>query len=255
MIRTLITISIVGFVLSIACFAGALGLAGGPFALRDKAKGWVMEHHGWHGSRWSPDGRHGFTITTGDSATTTRDFTWQGTDQLDVSPTADITYTQGPVARLTISGPSEALDNLRVHDGRIEYAGGYDDDDARLKIVVTAPSIQVFDLSGSQKLVIEGYRQDRLALDISGDAQVSAKGTAKSLRLDITGDGEADLADLSLEAAVVDISGSGKATLGPRESARIDVSGDGLVKLTAKPKTLTQDISGSGQVSQPGLPD
>ena len=263
MIRTLITISVVGFVLSIACLAGALGLAGGPFAIRDKAKGWVMDHSDWHGRNHGAhiqgdldfgDGKiHIGGPSNGETAT--RDFTWQGADHLDVSPAADIVFTQGPVTKLTIFGPKEALDNLRVHEGRIEYAAGYDNDEARLKIVMTAPDVQAFDLAGSQKLVIESYQQDKLSLDISGDAQVSAKGAAKNLRLDITGDGEANLADLALSVAVVDISGSGHASLGPKESAKIDVSGDGVVKLTAKPKVLTQDISGSGQVSQPGLPD
>jgi hypothetical protein len=262
MIRTLITISVVGFLLSIACIAGAIGLAGGPFAIKDRAKGWAVEHSDWHGrergGRLKGDlhiGDGNIHFGSKDGETTTRDFTWQGADHLDVSPAADIVYTQGPVAKLTIFGPTEALDNLRVRDGRIDYSGGYDNDDARLKIVLTAPDIQAFDLAGSQKLVIESYRQDKLSLDISGDARVSARGEAKSLRLDITGDGEADLADLALDAAVVDISGNGQASLGPRESAKIDVSGDGVVKLTAKPKILTQDISGSGQVSQPGLPD
>ncbi|MEI6440523.1 MAG: DUF2807 domain-containing protein [Alphaproteobacteria bacterium] len=262
MIRTLITISVVGFFLSIVCIAGAIGLAGGPFSIRDRAKGFVMEHSDWHGHSRNGDlnadlsfGKGGITIRADEGKTATRDFTWQGDDHLDVSPSADIVFTQGPVAKLTIFGPTEALNNLRVHQGRIEYAGGYDNHEARLKIIMTAPDIQAFDLAGSQKLVIESYNQDKLSLDISGDAQVSAKGSAKSLRLDITGDGEADLTDLALDAAVVDISGSGHASLGPKQSAKIDVSGDGVVKLTAKPKILTQDISGSGQVSQPGLPD
>ena len=264
MIRTLITISVVGFFLSIVCIAGAIGLAGGPFSIRDRAKGFVMEHSDWHGhNRGDPYLKGHLNFGDGkiqiggsvDVGTATRDFTWQGADHLDVSPAADIVFTQGPVAKLTIFGPAEALDNLRVHDGRIDYASGYDNHEARLKIIMTAPDIQAFDLAGSQKLVIESYNQDKLSLDISGDAQVSAKGAAKSLRLDITGDGEADLTDLALDAAVVDISGSGHASLGPKQSAKIDVSGDGVVKLTAKPKILTQDISGSGQVSQPGLPD
>lgn len=255
MIRTLITISVVGFLLSIACIAGAIGLAGGPFSIRDRAKGWVVEHSEWGDHKIGPRVRHRVTITSDDGETTTRDFTWQGADHLDVSPAADIVYTQGPVAKLTIFGPTEALDNLRVRDGRIDYAGGYDNDEARLKIILTAPDVQAFDLAGSQKLVVESYKQEKLSLDISGDARVSVKGAATNLRLDITGDGEADLTDLTLDSAVVDISGNGQASLGPKESAKIDVSGDGVVKLTAKPRVLTQDISGSGQVSQPGLPD
>lgn len=259
MIRTLVLVAIVGFVLSIGCIAAAFAIAGGPFGIRD----WMMVHS----SEWdwdSHDRHHGrhhrerdrltFNDDVDSGASVTRDFTWPGGDRLQVDAPADIVFTQGPTAKLTIQGPPSMVDHLSVRDGRI-----FLDDEVyegrRLKIVMTAPKIRRFDLSGSQNLVVEDYAQDRLALDISGDARVSAKGRAPLVVLDIAGSGDADLADLVMDDAQIDISGSGTAKLGPKKSARVDVSGDGEVTLTAKPVKLTTDISGSGRVTQPGAPN
>lgn len=257
MIRTLITVAIVGFVLSIVAISTAFGIAGGPFAIHD----WAIDRGSW---AWGSTGHHHWrhhhgdedaaARRDGDSAAVTRDFNWSGSDHLMVEPTADIVFTQGPVTKLTIHGPADALDHLKLADGHIRYDSDFEPDDTRLKIIMTAPGVRMFDLAGSQNLVIEGYAQDAMSLDISGDGRVSAKGVVKTLNLDITGAGRADLADLAVQDARIDMSGSSLATVGPKGSAKIDVSGSGEVRLTVKPKSLTQDISGSGRVSQPGLP-
>jgi len=255
MIRTLALVAAVGFVLCVGCVAAAFAIAGGPFAIRD----WAMVHAGdWssyrHHSRHHDRAEMGFDDEKPfDGAHVTRDFAWSGGDLLNVEVPADIVFTQGPKAKLTVEGPQDALDHLVIRDGRIATDRGFYDGD-RLKIVMTAPGVRRFDLSGSQNLVVEDYQQERLELDISGSAQVSAKGVAKMVVLDIAGSGDADLEHLVTDDAQIDISGSGTAKVGPKKSARIDVSGDGAVTLTAKPDKLTTDISGSGHVSQPGPP-
>ena len=259
MIRTLTLVAIVGFVLCIGCIASAVAIAGGPFAIRD----WAMVHDSWD---WDWDGDHGrrhrhhhndfdLNAAAGDNGgpQVTRDFAWSGGELLKIDVPADIVYTQGPTAKLTIQGPQGALDRLVVKAGRIGMDNSYYDGD-RLKIVMTAPGVRRFDLSGSQNLVVEGYRQDSLAVDISGSAHVSAKGAARLVVLDIAGSGEADLAELAADEAQIDISGSGSAKIGPKKLAKVDVSGDGEVTLTAKPEKLVTDITGSGHVSQPGPP-
>jgi hypothetical protein len=47
MIRTLATIAVVGFVLAVSCFAGALAVAGGPFYIDDGLR--------YHGGAWSSE--------------------------------------------------------------------------------------------------------------------------------------------------------------------------------------------------------
>jgi hypothetical protein len=256
MIRTLALVAAVGFVLCIGCVAAAFAIAGGPFAIRDWAmvhsSEWGSHHH--HSRHASRDDMDLGDERAFDGPHATRDFAWSGGDRLNVEVPADVIFTQGPKAKLTIAGPQDALDHLVVKDGRIGTDRGFYDGD-RLKIVMTAPGVRRFDLSGSQNLVIEDYRQDLLELDISGSAHVSAKGVAKLVVLDIAGSGDADLEQISADEAQIDISGSGSTKIGPKKSAKIDVSGDGEVTLTAKPDKLTTDISGSGHVSQPGPPN
>ena len=104
---------------------------------------------------------------------------------------------------------------------------------------------------------IELERPDGLAwmqngkfFEISGDADVSAVGEAKSVALNISGSGDADLGGLKTQAADVEIDGSGNATLAPTESAKIDISGSGDVTLLNRPARLESTLSGSGTVEQ-----
>jgi Putative auto-transporter adhesin, head GIN domain len=253
-IRTLVLIAVTGFFLSVGCIAASFAIAGGPFAITDQG---IVHARDFHLP--APRDRTvlgGQLVWNGDeSARTSRDFTWSGGDRLVVDVPADLVLTQGPVVKLTISGPKEILDKLIVGAGAIRTDSGEDlNDDYRLKIIMTAPGIQKFELNGDQNMVIEGYNQPMLGLDITGSGGASVKGVAQSVQLSVAGSGRADLADLVIGDAVVDISGSGHAKLGPKGAVKVDISGSGDVELTAKPKSLSSDISGSGHVSQPGLP-
>lgn len=257
MVRTLTLVAAVGFVLCIGCLVAAFSLAGGPFFIRD----WQVVRNGEEGSfHWTPHTRHGDeadddTGEPGWGGHATRVLSWNGGTSLTVDVPADIVYTQGPQTKLTIAGPSDAVAAVRLESGRITFDRNHGYDDARLKIEMTAPGVTRFDLSGSQNLVVENYKQAKLDLDISGAAHVSAKGEAKEVNLDIGGSGDADLAELAVQDARLDISGSGHARIGPKGTVKVDISGQGDVDLTAKPAKLTTDITGSGHVSQPGMPD
>jgi len=51
----------------------------------------------------------------------------------------------------------------------------------KLVIVMTAPKHQPLDLHGSSSLAIENYRQERLTIDLSGNADVTAAGEVNVL--------------------------------------------------------------------------
>ena len=254
MIRTLVLIAVTGFFLSIVCIASAFAIAGGPFGITDHGIVHFRDMN-WHNSHRHHDDRGELALGGVGTDNATRDFAWSGGDRLVVDVPADMVFTQGPVAKLTISGPADVLSKLIVGAGAIRADSETDlEDDYRLKIIMTAPDIRTFELNGDQKLVVEGYSQETLGLDITGSGEASVKGAAKTVKLSIAGSGRADLAELATDDAAVDISGSGHAKLGPKIAAKIIVSGSGDVELTVKPKTLTSDISGSGRVSQPGMP-
>ena len=241
MIRTLALVAAVGFVLCVACFAAAVGLAGGPFSIDD----WSVRHWNWH-----DHGRHIVTLDHDTGPAAQRTLAWTDGESLSVSVPAEVSYVQGPAGSLVITGPESLLKQVVVRDGRIELEPGTYDGE-RLQIKLTAPNVQRFELDGDQVLKIEAYDRDRLELVINGSGSATGAGKARSVALSISGSGSADLTALAMDDAKVDISGSGDATLGPKAAANIDISGSGDVQLLTSPPVLQTDISGSGHVGSP----
>ncbi|MFI4965842.1 MAG: GIN domain-containing protein [Caulobacterales bacterium] len=245
MIRVLVMIAVTGFLVSVVTLSTAIAI-GGPDLLTEGAmNGWRGGHWGWS---WSDDDQ---PWSHGDrGAQATRDVAWTGGDTLDLDVPADVTYTQAPGAgKLVISGPQREVANVEVRDGHVRFAhhGRRRGD---LTIVMTAPAVTRFNLSGSGKLAIEGYDQDKLSVDVSGDADVSATGQAKTLALSISGSGAADFTGLKVADANLDLDGSGDATLAPTGSATINISGSGDVTLLSRPARLESNVSGSGSIHQ-----
>jgi hypothetical protein len=252
MIRVLVMIAITGFLVSVVTLSVAVGI-GGPEAITRGAWAWGPHNHwafseDWNDRHWGwdDDDRH-----SGPQAS--RELTWSGGDTLDIAAPADVRYTQadGP-AKVTVSGPRRLVDAVELRNGRLELTNnsGWRRHGGGLTVVISAPGVKRFSLEGSGKLDIDGYRQDSLKLDLSGDSDVTVKGDAKTLDLKISGSADADLGDLKLQSADVDISGSGDATLAPTEAANLRISGAGDVTLLTRPKKLESDVSGSGSVHQ-----
>lgn len=248
MIRTLLVITGASLVLCIAAAAGAAAIGGRDLA----ANGWTWtfredgEPHTVHFER----AEAGPTIT--------RTLAWTGSDRLSIEVPGDVNYIQGPTASVVITGAQSLVEKVRVVDGRITYdqPDGVDrvvfgwNVNNGLKITVTAPSVTAFDIEGSADLAVTGYDQPTLALNISGSGEADVSGKTGAVSLDIAGSGEADLSDLETRDAVIDIAGSGEARVGPTGNARIDIAGSGDVTLTRRPATLSQSISGSGDLYQ-----
>lgn len=258
MIRTLLIIAVAGLVLATACLGGAFALGG-----RDMAR------HGWE---WTFEDEDGDTVRfERDDGTrgpdTTRTIEWTGGQTLTVDLSADVDYVQGETAGVTVTGPAELVEKVELIDGRLTWrdADGPNHETVvfgrrdggrgiwvhseEVKIVVTAPNVNSFNLEGSSNLMLRDYDQDTLSIDISGSGEVSATGRTRSLEVDISGSGDADLGSLVTTDANVAVAGSGDATVAPTGRADISISGSGDVDLTTRPTTVNQDINGSGEVN------
>jgi len=249
MIRTLLIITGASLVLCVAALGGAAALGS-----RDIAR------HGGSWTFWEDGEPHTVRVLRGDRGPRiTRTLAWDGSDRLDVEVAADVTYVQGDTTSVVVSGPKEQVEGLRLTAGRLTF----DDDDNRtdhvvfgwgdsvpLRITVTAPSVRTFNLSSSGDLLIRNYNQPDLFVAIDGSGEVVATGRTEAVELDISGSGEADFSGLLTRDADVEISGSGEAIVGPTGAARIAISGSGDVDLSRRPASLTQSISGSGDVNQ-----
>lgn len=257
MIRTLLIIAVAGLVLATASLGGAVALGG-----RDMAR------HGWEWTLHDPDGD---TLsfrrddgTRGPDVSRTLD--WTGGQSLTIDLSAQVEYVQGAEAGVVVTGPADMVNRVRLVDGRLSlqdpegpqheqvWFGRREDghgiwvESERLRIVVTAPNVNDFNLEGSGRLDLRDYDQDALTLDLSGSGQINAYGKARVLELDISGSGEADLEGLTLTDANVAIAGSGEASLTPTGRVHLSISGSGDVELLTQPAQLNQNISGSGDV-------
>jgi hypothetical protein len=245
MTRTLLLITGVGLGVSVFCFI-VVAAIGGAALHGDWGRSWRI-HDGTIvvGRDFSPR-------PDGGGPTETRQIAWSGADTLDVGIPADITFTQAPgPAKLVITGPKGTVDMVEASGSDLDYRDE-PENAQRVKIVMTAPDVRSFSLSGDETLAISGYAQDDLSLDVSGTGKITAQGKTRDVKIDVSGDGEADLGKLAAEGARVDISGSGRTTIAPSQRADIDISGSGEVDLASHPAVMHNDISGSGRIVQGG---
>ncbi len=252
MIRVLLMIVIAGFVLSVGTLAAAVAVGGQEVLARST---WGLASSDWGGHEWRWRHHHRWGDEHADRGPqSSRVLAWSGADALNVGFPADIRYVQadGP-ATVTVSGPPAAVDHVVVTGERVQFDGFTQHWwPHKLSVVVRAPNISRFDLSGANALTIEDYKQDKLALDISGAAEVHATGEANTVELELSGAGDVDLGGLKTKSADVKISGAGGATIAPTEAANLEISGMGNVRLLTHPPKLESAISGAGRIRQPG---
>lgn len=257
MTKNLFIIAGASLVLSLACIAGATALGGRDLAANDWT--WVITDD----NAGPNDNIH---VRRGDlGPEVTRTLEWTGGNTLTIDMSADVTYVQGDKPGVEVRGPKAAVDRLRLADGRLtltdrdDYAErvfirwGRDgihgwSESERLKIVVTAPSVDSFRLARSGDLTIEGYDRPQIAIQLDGSGDIEVNGKAAKLELRINGSGDADLEGLEVADADLDIAGSGDTSVGPTGQVKVDMSGSGDVRLTRRAANVEQNISGSGEL-------
>ena len=258
MIRKLFLFSGGAFLVALVCLAGAAALVSNQIG----STGWNIG--------LIKDGDH-VRIGKGETAkpepSTSKTLTWTGGDLLAVDLPADVVYTQGPAASVTVSGPQSLVNRINLDNGRLSISDGPDHKESfnftwdkngiasstsheGARITVTAPNVKRFEMTGSGDLDLRGYDQPSIDISIAGSGSVHAVGRTQALKLNVSGSGSADLAALETKDADVSVNGSGDATIHASGRAKIDISGSGNVDLATKPAKVDTTISGSGTVDQ-----
>lgn len=242
MTKKLLVVVAVGALISMACFT-FLSILG--FPSKFDGPPWAG---GWRGN-WRDDARD-------PGPDVSRNLPFTGSERLDIAYPAEITVTQGPQARFTVTGPKDILDELRLDGGDLEGPDGphfrwgrhYR---GRLRIDIVSPNTHEFHLAGADKLTLRNFDQDSLILHAAGAVDVDGQGKAKRLEAHISGAGHLDLGQLPVDDAEVSISGAGDASLDAHASAEVSISGAGHVALKSRPPRLETHISGFGSVDAP----
>lgn len=258
MIKTLFIIAGAGIVLATGSLVGAAALAGGD-----------LRHNDWTWSLVDNDsGSDDFRMQRGPGEPdVTRTLTWAGGDRLQIEIPGEVVYVQGKVPGVVVTGPRDLAGRIRIvgdrltldddgdrnEHGYIRWSGSgfhvWSAED-RIKVTVTAPAVTSFDVVSSSDLTIRDYDQPRLNLILSGSGDVTARGTARAVQVDVSGSGDADLAALNTVDADVQVSGSGDVRVGPTGKAVVDISGSGDVDLTRRAAEVRRTLSGSGDIDE-----
>lgn len=258
MIRTLLIIAGAAFVLSLVTLSGAAAIGG-----RD------MAANGWAWTFKDDDGSDIRIVRADDAraADVTRTLAWDGAESLVIDLAADVEYVQGETAGIQVIGPANLVDQVAVEGDRLFWKGdgerserivygrnqngrGFWINGDHVRVVVTAPAVTRFELRSSADVAIRDYDQPSLTLVASGSGDLTVSGAAKSVAVTVTGSGDVDLSDLLAEDADVNASGSGDVRIAPSGAAKLALSGSGDVDLSTRPTSLTQTITGSGDVNQ-----
>ncbi len=188
---------------------------------------------------------------------THKEWRWSGGDSIALNAPVNLRYqpqarTEGGKPNVTVTGPAGLVAHVQFADGRIAADPAVKRNGGRkVQAVVSGVPIRKFVVNGGETLELGHIDQDRLDIHLNGNGSARGDGKVGNLNLVVAGSGDADLGALAVEtAAKVTILGSGTAILAPRGSVEVFIAGSGHLKLTSRPRSLSQNIVGSGAVEQ-----
>ena len=105
------------------------------------------------------------------------------------------------------------------------------------------------DIAGAGKVVIDSINVDNFSTVVSGAGEIEVKGGAvHNANYQVSGIGKIKAFPLKTSETTTSISGEGKAELTAMQKLNVDINGAAKIKYKGHP-TLTQEISGSGTIS------
>lgn len=135
-----------------------------------------------------------------------------------VSGAWEVRVSEGSQYKVTVSVADDMLPLLDVYAGggvlHVGLKPGTVLTNRRMSATITMPSLDRIRLSGANRAAISGFTGDRLIVECSGAASITAKGQGyRRVRIDASGASAVRFRDLPTRNADVRISGAGQAEL------------------------------------------
>jgi len=195
------------------------------------------------------------SVTTGSGNVVSESRTVSGFTKIDLSGAGDVIIEQNGTEALTIEAEDNLMPKLtsEVVDGTLRLG-----EKSNLTIHLTKPvtyrvsmkDISGLMISGSGTVTAATITAPSLAVDLSGSGKITVGGTVDQQDLAISGSGEYQAKDLLTKIASAEISGSGNATVTVNDKLDAQISGSGQLTYYGNPPQVTQEVSGSGRVTK-----
>lgn len=120
---------------------------------------------------------------------------------------------------------------------------------SKVLLTITVPKLSALVASGSGDAKLNGLSTEDLSIRIAGSGDVSGKGSATKLSVNIAGSGDVRLADLRSDDVDVQIAGSGDALVHAQKTINVRIAGSGDVTFVGN-AAMKSKVAGSGSVSR-----
>src|SRR5215212_10038498 len=195
------------------------------------------------------------SITTGSGNVASETRTVSGFTKIDLSGAGDVIIEQNGTEALTIEAEDNLIPKLtsEVVNGTLRLG-----EKSNLTIHLTKPvtyrvsmkDVSGLMISGSGTVTASTITAPSLAVDLSGSGKITVGGTVEQQDLRISGSGEYQAKDLQTKVASAEISGSGNATVTVSDKLDAELSGRGQLTYYGNPPQVTREVSGSGRVTK-----
>jgi hypothetical protein len=173
---------------------------------------------------------------------------------IDLAGTLEIELTVGKPASFVLTGDAELFDKVitKVKSGVLVIETRFERDDhhgrRHLKALVTAPDLKSISITGTGAMKVTGIANESLSISVPGTGAVTVAGQTGTLRVTVDGTGEISAKNLSAKAAIVDVGGTGQATLSTTDSIEATISGTGAIDVHGKPVRVKKTVTGTGSI-------
>lgn len=173
-------------------------------------------------------------------------------DSLVASDGLEVRFHRLPTFLVEVHGHDNLVGHVAAvvdpEHGRlvVEVEQGYDLDPLP-RVDVYAPELVSLSLSGSGRVVLDDLAGDELRIALAGSGDVVARGGVRQVRVRAVGSGDVRLAELLVQEADVEKTGSGEVYLTASDRVAVKAVGSGDVQVGGAAQ-VKSTIIGSGRI-------
>ena len=187
----------------------------------------------------------------GSGTTQTYELTLSDFNRIVTVGPVNVRYTQDTFQRVVITAEPEIYElmDIKVTNEVLEL--DFEDDspcfntNVGITAEITVPDLKGIDVSGSSAIITtDSVFLDEFTLDVSGSANLNGMGVIETLTINTSGLISAQLFDIEVAEATIDVSGTCNVDIFCTDVLNINISGSAVIRYMGNP-TINQNVSGT----------